>query len=42
MLRVDAGRLERGLSASFAGAGASNRDAALIASHLVEANLRGL
>lgn len=41
MLRVDARRLERGLAASFAGAGASGRDAALIASHLVEASLRG-
>ena len=41
MIRVDAGRLERGLAASFAGAGASDRDAARMASHLVEASLRG-
>lgn len=41
MIRVDARRLERGLAASFAGAGISTRDAALMASHLVEASLRG-
>lgn len=38
---IDAARLESGLTAVFAAAGASPREAALIARHLVEASLRG-
>jgi uncharacterized oxidoreductase len=38
---VDAERLERGLAAAFATAGATAGEAALIARHLVEASLRG-
>lgn len=41
MPMIDASRLEPGLSAVFAAAGASSREAALIARHLVEASLRG-
>lgn len=38
---ADAVRLERGLAAAFAAAGASPAEAGLIARHLVEASLRG-
>jgi hydroxycarboxylate dehydrogenase B len=38
---VDASRLERGIAATFAAAGATRREADLIARHLVEASLRG-
>lgn len=41
MPSIDAHRLESGLAAVFAAAGASGREAALIARHLVEASLRG-
>jgi uncharacterized oxidoreductase len=38
---IDANRLEHGLQATFAAAGASREEAALIARHLVEASLKG-